>query len=460
MLDSAMYRNLENIAKVHSDSYLEHAKHFPEAFERGNFPIRVSSLSELQKLSNWNHHGILEYYMELFAGFSLDDLEVAVNKFIEFQAIFFNHGESYLALEQFFKCFILYKILDRLNMLDGKNILEIGPGIGLNAFFIGEYTLNYSTVEVAESFYLLQNMINSFLFKDKFKNHIWDTVDKYTNFYACSNQKQIISPDIYRTKETASIHQYPYWKIGDIYSSEVQYDVIMSNANMLEFNPSALEDYLELFRVKLAKNGILLFFCTGNPTFGTPQSLIEKLAENKFKPLCLFRPGDNYKYLHISADDNKVIVLSAYGDTLKEYVKNYDLESYFDEIYILDDSKTGLFMGKYKFVNRDEVKKIGIKHGLIMHEKNEIREVFVDIFKELSIQELPLTPPFLQTFGIFVTDTHDLYNQIDFKTSCPFSFVQKEFSEILSLFEFSKNKSLYVKDALIDMLFKKQRGKQ
>jgi hypothetical protein len=80
-------------------------------------------------------------------------------------------------------------------------------------------------------------------------------------------------------------HHYPWWRIGELVSQDRRFDLVTSNANLLEFNPAALDDYLTLIQRVLSPAGALVVQCTGFPAQGTDEQLLDKMHAKGFAPL-------------------------------------------------------------------------------------------------------------------------------------------------------------------------------
>ena len=78
---------------------------------------------------------------------------------------------------------------------------------------------------------------------------------------------------------------YPWWRIGELITNDVMFDIVTSNANLLEFNEPALDDYLALMHRCLKPDGIFLVQCTGFAANGTVEQLLDKIHGKGFAPL-------------------------------------------------------------------------------------------------------------------------------------------------------------------------------
>lgn len=451
MLDANMYRMFENISKSMSVSFREHDRQYPEAFEKTNFPTRINSTSEVHKLCNWNSAGVFDSLIRHTCGLSDNDIEficVAMEEFVAFQKTFFPYGLIYLPFEQFYKSLILYKIANSIGVTD--NIFEIGPGVGTNSYFFGTKMKKYVSTEVTESFYVLQSMLYSFLFRDEFCDVIWDGVQEYSRCYSTQKQTADIYPAILQNDIAKRVFQYPYWKQDILFQSEDKFELIMSNANLLEMNTEALESYLQLIRHKISNNGYFMFFGCGYGINNDEDYLLNKLYMNDFKPVCLMRGGYSAMFSSTMELSDEPILFSAYGDELKNFFNINKIDNFFKNIYILDDYKNGLFLDKYQFVSRSEAKAIGFKKGFLLHEKKEVIDIFTNIFDELGVENIEkyYTPA---TLGIFVLPHHKSYSNIDYRSDFPFSYIEKNHIEILDNFCASSEKMLYTREELLSI---------
>jgi SAM-dependent methyltransferase len=155
---------------------------------------------------------------------------------------------------------------------------------------------NYSQIEACESFYILQNLVNLHCF-----GHLCDDRalphenTPAIDFFAAEGPVSEFSTKIRVDGVSPRSTHYPWWRIGELISRARQFDIITSNANLLEFNRTALDDYLSLISRVLAPEGALLVQCTGYPAQGNDESLLNTMHDKGFAPLLFVQPNKSAK---------------------------------------------------------------------------------------------------------------------------------------------------------------------
>jgi hypothetical protein len=448
-----MYRNLENLAKAMSASFREQDKQFPATFEKVNFPVRLNSIAEAHKLCNWNSFGTFEKYMRFSNGLSNDDIDLLLEdlkSFVEFQKTFFPQDKIYLPIEQFYKSLMLFKIAEVLGVKG--DVFEIGPGVGTNALIFGKHTTSYHATEVTESFYIFQSMLYSFVYKNKFDDAIWHGIKDYNCCYNTKEQQDDIFPEVLVDNTRKTVFQYPYWKMNELYNNnKYEFELVMSNANLLEMTTEALDTYMDFISKKLANNGFFMYFGCGADFFGDNVYLIKKICSYGLKPIAIFHGYCSPIFDSCEIFIDEPIVISAYGDELKNMLLAGDFSKYAKKVYILDDNKTGFLFDKYEFITREKAKELNIKKGIIVHVDLKIIKIFEKIFDELGIENIsPIYIP--SNIGIF-TKNEDMIDR--YKIDFQFSYIDKNYKNILDLFKKNENKMNYSEDEILENFRKK-----
>ena len=311
MLDVNYYREQERLAKSLCPSRIMVETHNLDVFEKFGFPVRVDNFQQTYMISDSMQEHRFEAYMEELDGLSHDEFSEFKNALLEhikFQYTAYpstSHNGAYIPFDTIFSAFVIYKKITRLKP-NFKTILEIGPGSGGLAFFLVHHKdlTRYTQIESCESFYLLQSEINRFLFGAEFSEKAF--THNASKFFSVSNAtKRHHVPYSCRSK----VYHYPYWKIGEIYETHAEsYDVVTSNANLAEFNPRALADYLALINRVLKNDGIFFVHCFGSTSINNIHMVYEVLYRNEFAPIFF------YDYV-----DNRIT--EKYGEDLLRFIK-------------------------------------------------------------------------------------------------------------------------------------------
>jgi len=215
---------------------------------------------------------------------------------VVFQLTYFSNRQPVLPLSTLLSVFTLYR---KFLAVDAsfRSVIEIGPGCGYLPFFLRHHSAlrNYSQIEACESFYLLQSLVDLHCFAPRFEERALmpadapvadcfsppETRPAYTEF------SRAVRPHL---KGSLCSH-YPWWRIGEVVKREEKFQIATSNANLLEFSATALNDYLTLLREVLAPDGVFIVQCTGLPASGTLTSLIDRLWEKGFATLMFAQAG-------------------------------------------------------------------------------------------------------------------------------------------------------------------------
>lgn len=291
MLDPQTYRANEALAKQDPANKRRAEAHVVDHFERIGFPVRIYSTQEVRPLINSMQENRFHLYMDEMGGLTEQEytsLRIACRAIISFQRIHFPQVKPVLPLSVLMSVLCLYKKI--LNIKPLRSILEIGPGCGYLPLFLCQYNgwVRYGQIEACESFYILQSLINSYCFGQKFKEHAF-TPDASDIDHFWTPDGQFEAPPVVEFFDDASVcEHFPWWHIDKLKGRT--HHVVTSNANLLEFTPSALDDYLGLIMDVLEPNGALLAQCCGSHVHGTPDQLFRKaeavglklLAQPKF----------------------------------------------------------------------------------------------------------------------------------------------------------------------------------
>jgi SAM-dependent methyltransferase len=290
VLDIPTYRVNEQLAKSRIPSWRVSQIHNVDHFERAGFPVRLNSVRELALIVDTMQENRFPRYMSELGGLSHEEFGLVLQACVDavrFQLTYLPHRPAVLPISTLLSAYALYK-----KMLGGhpgfRSVLEIGPGCGYLSFFLRRHAslANYSQIEACESFYLFQNLVNLYCFGPRFDERALPLEEAVAADYFVNPRADMEFSPTVRLGGTAPLcTHYPWWRIGEIVSRGVTFDILTSNANLLEFNASALDDYLALAQRALKPDGIFLVQCTGFPANGTVPQLLEKIREKNFAPL-------------------------------------------------------------------------------------------------------------------------------------------------------------------------------
>ena len=187
-------------------------------------------------------------------------------------------------------------------MIEGNKsakIFEIGAGCGYQSYFLAEEDniQLYARTEAAESYYILQSMVNSSAYGVHFKNEAY--LEKaVSNFFYNKSARMAEDPVFISIPQKIRCIQYPWWAYGKA-TENAPFDVVTSNANLLEFTPDALDNYLEFSSEILKKDGLLLAQCCGSNAKRSFEYLKDKLIEHNYSVLFFSTVGQTIDASHI-----------------------------------------------------------------------------------------------------------------------------------------------------------------
>jgi hypothetical protein len=296
MLDPQTYRASETLAKSLVPSWRVSQIHNLDHFERAGFPVRLNSVRELGLIIDTMQENRFDNYMKELVGLSVEEHDIlllACLDIVRFQLTFLPNRKPVLPISTLLSAVALRRKLKGIDP-EFKSLLEIGPGCGYVSFMMRHHEAleNYSQIEACESFYILQNWVNLHCFGPDFKECALLPENVPALDYFVNNRPDMeFSPNIRMPNKQPRCTHYPWWRIGELISQERQFQIIMSNANLLEFNRPALDDYLSLISKSLDTNGYLLVQCTGFPASGNVPDLLDTLHAKGFAQLMFVLEG-------------------------------------------------------------------------------------------------------------------------------------------------------------------------
>lgn len=292
MLDSATYRTSERLAKSRLPAWQIAQTHNVDHFEKVGFPVRIDSIQELGPLLDTMQENRFDKYMRELGGLTAEEYGTvldACRHAVEFQLRFFPSREPVLPASTLLSVFCLYKKLLGVDQ-NFRSVLEIGPGCGYLSYFLRDHgsLQSYSQIEACESFYILQNLVNLHCFGSNVDERAFVPQDTVLgDYFTTPNAVTEFAPPVRVPRERARCTHYPWWRIGELISRDIKFQIVTSNANLLEFSHAALGDYLALIQQVLMPSGAFLVQCMGYPSHGSIQSLLEQLHACGFALLAM-----------------------------------------------------------------------------------------------------------------------------------------------------------------------------
>ncbi|GFK94944.1 hypothetical protein NNJEOMEG_02792 [Fundidesulfovibrio magnetotacticus] len=289
MLEMIAYRHYESMAKAALPNWQIAQRHNLDHFEMTGFPVRIATLGETRQLLDTMQENGFEKYQDDFGGLAPLDLDMLTRlcaRLVTFQLTHYPDQPPMVPVDTAMAALCAWKRLTALGT-PARSILEIGPGCGYLALLAADHAplQNYSTVECCESFYLLQHYLNVFAFGDGFRQMAYP---EGVSRHFIRADDGLAAGTLLTAGEgwPRKAYQYPWWRLRTLRERGERFDVIVANSNLLEFNPEALKDYLELFKDVLAEDGLVFIQGLG---FETPDRnkgyLFKQLHERRLAPL-------------------------------------------------------------------------------------------------------------------------------------------------------------------------------
>ncbi len=286
MIEIQDYRSSERHARSIISSWWIAESHQVDVFARIGFPVRIESVHEVGQLLDAMQERRYERFLNELGGLSETDillLKQALLRCMLFQRACLPKRKPILPISAMTSALLLFRKVLGFKP-DIASILEVGPGCGYLSFFLARHAplTDYSQAEACESFYILQSMINSYLFGHRFRDF---AVLAGTDDMTMQIREDVERPvylDDHELPARACFH-YPWWTLRAL--CEKRFDMVTSNANLSEFSRPALRDYLTIFSRVLKEDGVLLAQCTGFPAHGSLDDLFDTLHEFRLAPI-------------------------------------------------------------------------------------------------------------------------------------------------------------------------------
>lgn len=295
MIEVQDYRTAERTARSVIKSWWLAETHIVDHFAKVGFPVRIDSIHEVGQLLDTMQENRYQRFLAELGGLTTDECRILVQalaKAVRFQLAHLPKRAPIVPISTMTSSLALYKKIIGFKP-EVQSVLEVGPGCGYLSFFLHDHQSlgDYSQVEACESFYILQSLVNSFLFAEEFQDLVLEP---------CEDRTIALRPDVELPimLDRSSLcptrcHHYPWWTLNELYNGPKRFDVITSNANLNEFSANALRDYLTIFGHSLKDDGVFLVQCTGFPAHGNLDSLFDRLYEYGFAPLFCGLADDN-----------------------------------------------------------------------------------------------------------------------------------------------------------------------
>ena len=152
-----------------------------------------------------------------------------------------NYDEKFLVKAPMIASICEKRIIEAaLGYTEDKRVFEIGGGSGTLGCLLLEDNFNYSSTDVTQAFYLIQNRLFDYIKAGKINEMV---IEELNNNSDC-------------------IH-IPYWKLWEIRENPFDIDIAVSNHALLEMNSNSIRFYLNFCNNAMKKNKEGLFVFQG-----------------------------------------------------------------------------------------------------------------------------------------------------------------------------------------------------
>lgn len=289
MIDGHTYRLSEALARRQIHSW-ELAQIHHVAFEHQAFPRNIQSAQDLTQILNIMQENRFDGYVLEWNGLSEEDIQILVDALVDYLFMcrrYFPTSPIKLPLSTMLSSYSIYKKLVGYNP-NFEHVLEIGAGGGNTMFFFKNHISlkDYSLIEACEAYYLLQSYVASYNFDSQFEERAFPQEQGFAQhtFTECTELEVPRYMDI--NFKPRAFH-YPWWRIGEVAEKRQHYDLVTSNANLMEFSERALLDYLCLVKQCMKPQGVMICQCLGGSIARNTQQLIAYMKHEGFGALCI-----------------------------------------------------------------------------------------------------------------------------------------------------------------------------
>jgi hypothetical protein len=272
-MDITHYRRAETLARQSMTTWRAAQAHHPQLFESRGFPVRIECTADLLALTDTMQEDRFELYQRELGGLSVGDVDSLVDALADYARFFtatFHTARAPLPFDTMLATYALYTKI--CGWPEHGRILEIGPGCGYLSFFIKQHRppLTYAQIEVVESFYMLQNLVNQHCFGRRHDE-------------AAALDPAVPDGLIVPAQPAACVH-VPWWKID--HTRQQTYDIATCSAAFNEMSAPAVEQYAALLGDTMGPGGVLVVQDFGGGPLPL-EFIFGRLAEQGFRPLVL-----------------------------------------------------------------------------------------------------------------------------------------------------------------------------
>ncbi len=288
MLEMALYEECERLANKQGASLPPPNR----CYDSHNHDIKVTMLSQLGQYINSSSPTNFDAYMAEMGGLSPRELEIYVEMMsdvVQFQLAFFGERIPSLPLSDGLVALACLRKIIGLRP-NCSSVLEINSGHSLLPFALKRGIpglKRYISLEREAPLYMCMHYVNQYLFGSKFEQRVMEDV---RTLYPLNSGGRESNP--FADNSGVVSIQIPWWRAKEIQSNDQKFDVVVSNANILDVSPSAMTDFLGFIRGRLAPDGVLIAqgIDSGNgPHRALPDrmNLLREMHQAKFAPLLI-----------------------------------------------------------------------------------------------------------------------------------------------------------------------------
>jgi hypothetical protein len=312
MIDPAAYRAADTRAYRSSSEWIWRQILCGSHLDGSGFPADVESIQDLRPLIDSIDNGRFHKFVRELNGLRPDDMNLLValmHQFAWFYVQAFQDRNAVLPVNGLLSHLPVFRKI--VAQVRHRSVLEIGGGSGFLSFFLATEPKieQQARIEITPSFYVLQSLINSFLYGPRFEDRALaqDPPLIATDFTRGMTE---ILPGMEGTPRfalplRASVKLFPWWRIPEAFSDDTTYDVVVSKANLFEMSNGAYMIYFTNISRRLSPEGVVLIQDLGTGQAIAPYDRLEQSLSYGFRPLVYCRENSP---LHPLASDNVLLV--------------------------------------------------------------------------------------------------------------------------------------------------------
>ena len=302
-MDIATYNQMERLGQSRLSAWRHQQIFSPIAFDQVGFPARIDHIGQVRGLLSGMHDWRrIPFTISELDGLREEDLGrigKAVATYLKWFRSCFPDEVVPVPLGDILAYYLAYL---KLSGLDRRSrVLEIGPGYGHLALFLygDEAVQKYDMIEITQSLYVIQASLCAFCYGEGFRNAALsdDAPARVGSLGDSSSATGGYRPYSLSMPRSFNCTLYPWWELDQPLSGE--YDVIVSNSNIVEMSRGAFHYYLENWKNVLTDSGYVLIQDIGHSVHRSGDEAMKALDKHGYRALAKFEGPVEQKHVYM-----------------------------------------------------------------------------------------------------------------------------------------------------------------